>query len=210
MAASAAKFTKTDHGLSVGDQVTITKNAPTAYAVGTTYHVESVNGNDFTLEATNGGGVLAPTSNVTDMEFTSDTVAGTTNGAGTPSGSVISASHALVTGDKVVLNDAHGGQLTQAAFYIYKTDANSFKIYDTAINARSGAATGLQTFNANGAVRFSLSTSDTSVAIYNKANELKKGMFLTTSPIATGEDDTGQSSAEFDLGLDVCNRIGLL
>ena len=190
VAAAAAKFTKTDHGLSVGDQVTVTKNAPTAYAVGTTYHVQSVTGNDFTLSATNGGAALAPTSAVTNMEFTTDTVAGTSNGAGTPSGSVTATAHGLVTGDKIELNNTHGGKTSGADFYIYKTDANSFKIYDTALNARAGGATGLQTFNADGAVRFSLSTSDTSVAIYNKANELKQGMYLTSSPILTGEDDT--------------------
>ena len=189
VAGSAAKFTKADHGLSVGDRVTITKNAPTAFTALDTYYVQSVSGNDFTLSATSGGAALAPTSAVANMEFTTDTVAGTASGTvGTPSGTVTATSHGLVNGDRISLNNAHGGKTAGTYFFVNRVDANSFKIYDTAVNARAGGATGLQTFNASGAVRFSLIDSDTSVAILNKSDELKKGMYTTNNPVSTGED----------------------
>ncbi|MBL67983.1 MAG: hypothetical protein CMO74_05955 [Verrucomicrobiales bacterium] len=189
VAGSAAKFTKADHGLSVGDRVTITKNAPTAFTALDTYYVQSVSGNDFTLSATSGGAALAPTSAVANMEFTTDTVAGTASGTvGTPSGTVTATSHGLVNGDRISLNNAHGGKTAGAYFFVSRVDANSFKIYDTAVNARAGGATGLQTFNASGAVRFSLIDSDTSVAVQNKSDALKKGMYTTNNPVTTGED----------------------
>jgi flagellin len=189
VAGSAAKFTKADHGLSVGDRVTITKNAPTAFTALDTYYVQSVSGNDFTLSATSGGAALAPTSAVANMEFTTDTLAGTASGTvGTPSGTVTATSHGLVNGDRISLNNAHGGKTAGTYFFVNRVDANSFKIYDTAVNARAGGATGLQTFNASGAVRFSLIDSDTSVAILNKSDELKKGMYTTNNPVSTGED----------------------
>jgi len=189
VAGSAAKFTKADHGLSVGDRVTITKNAPTAFTALDTYYVQSVSGNDFTLSATSGGAALAPTSAVGNMEFTTDTLAGTASGTvGTPSGTVTATSHGLVNGDRISLNNAHGGKTAGTYFFVNRVDANSFKIYDTAVNARAGGATGLQTFNASGAVRFSLIDSDTSVAVQNKSDELKKGMYTTNNPVTTGED----------------------
>jgi len=189
VAGSAAKFTKADHGLSVGDRVTITKNAPTAFTALDTYYVQSVSGNDFTLSATSGGAALAPTSAVANMEFTTDTLAGTASGTvGTPSGTVTATSHGLVNGDRISLNNAHGGKTAGTYFFVNRVDANSFKIYDTAVNARAGGATGLQTFNASGAVRFSLIDSDTSVAVQNKSDELKKGMYTTNNPVTTGED----------------------
>ena len=189
VAGSAAKFTKADHGLSVGDRVTITKNAPTAFTALDTYYVQSVSGNDFTLSATSGGAALAPTSAVANMEFTTDTLAGTASGTvGTPSGTVTATSHGLVNGDRISLNNAHGGKTAGTYFFVNRVDANSFKIYDTAVNARAGGATGLQTFNASGAVRFSLIDSDTSVAVQNKSDALKKGMYTTNNPVTTGED----------------------
>ena len=188
---SDAKFTKADHGLSVGDRVTITKNAPTAFTALDTYYVQSVAGDDFTLSSTVGGGApaIAPTSAVANMEFTTDTLAGTASGTvSTPSGTVTATSHGLVNGDRISLNNAHGGKTAGTNFFVNRVDANSFKIYDTAVNARAGEATGLQTFNASGAVRFSLIDSDTSVAILNKSDELKKGMYTTNNPVSTGED----------------------
>ena len=171
--------------------MTITKNAPGGLAAGTTYHVASVSGNDFTLAATNGGAAVAPTSVVINMEYTTDTIAGTSNGAANPNESgivTVAAGHKLKTGDKVMLNDAHGGKAANTAYYISKVDATNFKIYDTAAHARLGSTLGLQTFDATGAVRFSLTDSETNVATLNQSNQLKKGMFITANPITTGED----------------------
>ncbi len=185
-----AQFTKTGHALSVGDQVTITKNAPGGFVAGSKYHVASVSGDNFTLAATNGGPAVAPTTTVANVEYTTDTVIATSNGTvGTPSGTVtVDTGHRLNTGEKIQLNGAHGGEVAGAAYFVNMVDANNFKIYDTAINARAGGSTGLKTFNAAGAVRFSLLDSEANVTTLNETNALKKGMFITSSPITIGED----------------------
>jgi len=188
--ATTYSFTKSSHGLSVGDQVTVTKNAPNGFNAGTTYHVVASSTNGFNLAETHGGAAVVPTSAVANMEYTTDTIAGTSNGTvGTPSGIVtVAIGHKLNTGDKIQLNGAHGGELVGTAYYVSKVDANNFKIYDTAANARLGGATGLKTFNATAAVRFSLTDSEMNVATLNQSNELKAGMFTTANPISTGED----------------------
>jgi len=188
VAASGAQFTKIGHNLSVGDQVTITKNAPGGFTTGDQYQVKTVSGNNFTLE--DDGVEIPPTTAATNVEYTTDTVAATSNGTvGTPSGTVtVATGHKLNTGEAIELNVDHGGKISGTEFYIYKVDTNNFKIYNSAINARAGGDTGLQTFNASGAVRFSLLDSEANVATLNQSNALKKGMFIQASPLLTGED----------------------
>ena len=189
VAASGAQFTKIGHNLSVGDQVTITKNAPGGFTTGDQYQVKTVSGNNFTL-ANDAGAEIPPTTAATNVEYTTDTVAATSNGTvGTPSGTVtVATGHKLNTGEAIELNVDHGGKISGTEFYIYKVDTNNFKIYNSAINARAGGDTGLQTFNASGAVRFSLLDSEANVATLNQSNALKKGMFIQASPLLTGED----------------------
>ena len=64
-----AHFTKADHGLTVGDQVTITNNPPGGFEADKKYYVVSVSGDNFTLSDIKDGTAITATSSVVDIEY---------------------------------------------------------------------------------------------------------------------------------------------
>ena len=121
-------------------------------------------------------------------------------------------SHGLSSGAKVELTTVAGTPRTQAnavipsgtTAYIKTITTDTFELYDTAAVAGVFDATKKIQFTAGGNVtdysfRISVDESSSNVIINNKANELKKGMFLTASPITTGEDSNAVLAKSGDI-----------
>jgi len=198
-------LTKASHGFTAGDAVSFTGTAPAGATIDTTYYVGSGTGSatvpagTFKLYTTATAaltghattGVVAITADSTGHSIESNMVGG---------GNVINATdrvtktaHGLTTGAKIRVTTAAGTPTGGAgtAGYVRTIDANTFEIYNTAANAKAAVGTtGIIAFGANatGTMRYSVEASSEKVAIYDKGNELKKGMFTTLSPITTGED----------------------
>jgi flagellin len=112
---------------------------------------------------------------------------------------VTSVGHGLTDGAKVELTtnvgtpeQPSGTTWTHGATdaYVKYVDANTFEVYKN-YNNTTGVFTNQIVFDADVAdnsFRFSVEDSAQSVVINDMSGELKKGMFLTSSPIATGED----------------------
>lgn len=77
-----------------------------------------------------------------------------TSGVNTTSDVITYNSHKFVTGDEVTYSNGGGttmGGLTNATvYYINKTGANTFKLYDTLAHAQTGGATGLMDLSGTG------------------------------------------------------------
>jgi flagellin-like hook-associated protein FlgL len=112
--------------------------------------------------------------------------------------------HGLSSGAEVMLTTTAGTPQTAAAppvaitagtsAYVKYVTADTFELYTTASDS-SGVFTAASKINfgaasnvSDSSFRISVEGSSNRVAINDQSNVLKKGMFLTSSPITTGED----------------------
>ena len=110
-ASGSANFTKTAHGLVVGDKVTVTKNAPTGLTLSQTYNVATVaSANVFTLTGITDAGSASST-----VEVSVDAKGG---GSGTNTSNVITMTgHGFESGDQVRSGTTGGGLALNTAYY---------------------------------------------------------------------------------------------
>ena len=174
-ASGSANFTKTAHGLVVGDKVTVTKNAPTGLTLSQTYNVATVaSANVFTLTGITDAGSASST-----VEVSVDAKGG---GSGTNTSNVITMTgHGFETGDQVRSGTTGGGLALNTAYYIQKVDADSFKIFT---NSTLTTAKNLNA-DVSGTLRFELRETATNVSINDKGSVLSKGMYTAINPIST-------------------------
>jgi len=182
-------FTKANHGYKTGDKVVFNSGAPAGATNGTSYYVrEGADANTFTLHTT----AANAASNAGKVDITaigsSLTLESTMKASGNVDATtdiVTMSSHGLVNGAKVLITTTSGGATADTAAYVKKLDANTYELY-----TNSDLATGKVNFSAavtDQSFRLSVDVSSTNVAIYDKGNELKSGMFLTYDP-GTVED----------------------
>ena len=187
-AATTDIFTATAHGLADGDKVRITSGAPAGTNTTTTYYAKLEASpddvNNFTLYTDSALTIVADV-----------TVAGTAisiennklTGVSATTGDVFSTvtSHSLATGD-IVQATALGGSAGVSAntsYYVKKLTDTTFEVYTTA-----ALTTKVDVTTAGASMRLNVEGSATAVNVENLNNVLKKGNFVTVSPITTGED----------------------
>ena len=190
-------FTKATHGYTTGDEVVFTSNPPTGASANTAYYVKVIDADNFTVfdTATNaaaaGGtgstnsGQLNITASTSGLSLESNMKTGGNINQSTDV--VTMTAHGLSNGTQVkITTNAGGHTVNDTPYYVKKLDTNTFELYtDSDLTAKytdfSSAVTD-QTF------RLAVEVSSSRVAINDQGNELKKGMFLTSNPILTGED----------------------
>jgi flagellin len=181
-------FTKTAHGYETGDKVVFNSGAPAAAANGTPYYVKKVDANTFTLHTTanapGAGNIVNVAADTTDLTLESNMKTG--GNVNDTTEVVTMSAHGLSSGTKGMITTTAGGATASTVVYVKKLDANTYELY-----TNSDLATGKINFSgavSDGSFRLAIDESAARVALNDKSNELKKGMFLTTSPITTGED----------------------
>jgi len=100
------------------------------------------------------------------------TTAGTPQTAASPAVAITAGSSAFV---KFVTSDT---------FELYTAAADSSGVFSAASRINFGAVSNVS----DSSFRIAVEASSSRVTINDKSNELKKGMFLTSSPLTTGED----------------------
>ncbi|MBL67982.1 MAG: hypothetical protein CMO74_05950 [Verrucomicrobiales bacterium] len=190
-------FTKAAHGYTTGDQVVFTSNPPAGASANTAYYVKVIDADNFTVfdTATNaaaaGGtgstnsGQVNITASTSGLSLESNMKTGGNINQSTDV--VTMTAHGLSNGTQVkVTTNAGGHTVNNTAYYVKKLDANTFELYtDSNLTTKY---TGFTSAVSNQSFRLAVEVSSSRVAINDQGSELKKGMFLTSNPILTGED----------------------
>ena len=192
-------FTKNTHGYETGDKVVFNSGAPAAAANGTPYYVKKVDANTFTLHTTANapaaGNIVNVGADTTSLTLESNMKTG--GNVNHTTDVVTMSAHGLSNGTKGMITTTAGGATASTVVHVKKLDANTYELYTNA-----DLATGKVNFTAavsDGSFRMAIDESASRVAINDKGNELKKGMFLTTNPGTTGEDPNAIAAKSGDV-----------
>ena len=206
--ATDSKYTKTGHKYETGDKVVFTGTVPSPASAVSDYFVRKIDADNFMLYDTiakANAGTLGTGLNITVASTTLSMEANVLKGnVNVTSEEVTMVAHGLSSGAEVMLTTTAGTPQTAASppvaitagtsayvkyvtadtFELYSTEADSSGVFTAASKINFGAATNVS----DSSFRISVEGSSKRVSINDQSNVLKKGMFITESPILTGQD----------------------
>jgi len=205
---SDSKYTKTAHGYETGDKVVFNGTVPSPAVATTDYFVRKIDADNFMLYDTIAKANTGAVTTGLNIAVASTTLALEANmlkgNVNVTSEQVTMVAHGLSSGAEVMLTTTAGTPQTAASpavaitagssafvkfvtsdtFELYTAAADSSGVFSAASRINFGAVSNVS----DSSFRISVEASSSRVTINDKSNELKKGMFLTSSPLTTGED----------------------
>jgi len=205
---SDSKYTKTAHGYETGDKVVFNGTVPSPAVATTDYFVRKIDADNFMLYDTIAKANTGAVTTGLNIAVASTTLALEANmlkgNVNVTSEQVTMVAHGLSSGAEVMLTTTAGTPQTAASpavaitagssafvkfvtsdtFELYTAAADSSGVFSAASRINFGAVSNVS----DSSFRIAVEASSSRVTINDKSNELKKGMFLTSSPLTTGED----------------------
>jgi len=205
---SDSKYTKTAHGYETGDKVVFNGTVPSPAVATTDYYVRKIDADNFMLYDTIAKANTGAVTTGLNIAVASTTLALEANmlkgNVNVTSEQVTMVAHGLSSGAEVMLTTTAGTPQTAASpavaitagssafvkfvtsdtFELYTAAADSSGVFSAASRINFGAVSNVS----DSSFRIAVEASSSRVTINDKSNELKKGMFLTSSPLTTGED----------------------